>query len=125
MIYKCIIFSFDEQSGSDLSDMDESEQDNDDGDVGFDSDEMDEDDLPDDIDAEAQLISDEDDEEEEGGRELTWHLEDIEEEPGIVHAETVIDTGDEHDEPNHIRHLSDPYEEVRYFVACICNIIHI
>lgn len=105
--------------------MDESEQDNDDGDVGFDSDEMDEDDLPDDIDAEAQLISDEDDEEEEGGRELTWHLEDIEEEPGIVHAETVIDTGDEHDEPNHIRHLSDPYEEVHYFVACICNIIHI
>lgn len=105
--------------------MDESDQDNDD-DVGFDSDEMDEDDLPDDIDAEAQLISDEDDEDEEGGRELTWHLEDIEEEPGIVHAETVIDTGDERDEPNHIRHLSDPYEEVclfcRMYLQCYLHL---
>ncbi|KAI8637213.1 hypothetical protein BD408DRAFT_447787 [Parasitella parasitica] len=99
---------FDEQSGSDLSDMDESDQENEEG-VNFDSDEMDEDE--DDIDAEAQLISDQDEDEDEGGRELTWHLEDIEEEPGIVHPETVIDTGDERDEPNHMRHLSDPYDE--------------
>ncbi|GAN06879.1 conserved hypothetical protein [Mucor ambiguus] len=99
---------FDEQSGSDLSDMDESDQENEED---FDSDDMDQDEMADDIDAEAQLISDEDDDDEEGGRELTWHLEDIEQEPGIVHAENVIDTGDERDEPNHIRHLSDPYEE--------------
>ncbi|KAK4518814.1 ribosomal RNA biogenesis protein rrp5 [Mucor velutinosus] len=99
---------FDEQSGSDLSDMDESDQEDEED---FDSDDMDQDEMADDIDAEAQLISDEDDDGEEGGRELTWHLEDIEQEPGIVHAETVIDTGDERDEPNHIRHLSDPFEE--------------
>lgn len=100
-----------------------SEGDEDDGEVdeemeaiihgrGYDSDEMDEDDdNPDDIDAEAQLLVDEDDEE-ENGREMTWQLEDIEEEPGIVHAENVIDANDDGDEQNHIRNISDPYEEV-------------
>lgn len=79
---------------------------------GYDSDEMDEDnDSSDDIDAEAQLLVDEDDED-ENGREMTWQLEDIEEESGIVHAENVIDTGDDRDEQNHLRNLSDPYEEV-------------
>ncbi|RCI05196.1 hypothetical protein CU098_002474, partial [Rhizopus stolonifer] len=109
---------FEEESGSDLSDMDE--EDEEDGPVEemeaiihggeYDSDEMDEDqDDSDDIDAEAQLIDD--DEEEDGSREMTWHLEDIEEEPGIVHAEAVIDTGDDRDDQNHMRHLSDHYEE--------------
>lgn len=79
---------------------------------GYDSDEMDEDDdSTDDIDAEAQLLVDEDDED-ENGREMTWQLEDIEEESGIVHAENVIDAGDDRDEQNHLRNLSDPYEEV-------------
>lgn len=85
---------------------------------GYGSDEMDEDDEdPDDIDAEAQLLDDddEDDDEEEGNREMTWHLEDIEEEPGIVHAEAVIDTGDQADQ-DHVRQLSDPYEEVSILV---------
>jgi E3 ubiquitin-protein ligase HUWE1 len=90
---------------------------------GYGSDEMDEDDdNPDDIDAETQLLDDED-EEEENGREMTWQLEDIEEEPGIVHAENVVDTGDERDEQNHIRNLSDPYEEVRKMCICIKNIL--
>lgn len=114
--------SFDEDSGSDLSDM--SEGDDEDGEVeeemeamlhgrGYDSDEMDEDDdNPDDIDAEAQLLDDDDeDDEDENGREM-WQLDDIEETPGIVHAENVIDTGNDRDGPNHIRHSSDPYEEV-------------
>lgn len=80
---------------------------------GYDSDEMDEDDEDsDDIDAEAQLI-DEDEDDDDSGREMTWHLEDIEEEPGIVHADTVIETGDERDEQNHLRNLSDPYDEVK------------
>ena len=78
----------------------------------YDSDEMDEDDdNSDDIDAEAQLIDDDEDEE-EGGREMTWHLEDIEEEPGIVRAEAVIETGDDRDNQSHMRHITDPYEEV-------------
>jgi E3 ubiquitin-protein ligase HUWE1 len=113
---------FDEDSGSDLSDMSEGDEDGDEVDEemeaimhgrGYDSDDMDEDDdNPDDIDAEAQLLDeDEDDEEDENGREMTWQLEDIEEEPGIVHAENVEDVSDERD-GNHIRHLSDPYEEV-------------
>jgi E3 ubiquitin-protein ligase HUWE1 len=115
---------FDEDSGSDLSDMSEGDEDDDEVDEemeaimhgrGYDSDEMDEDDdNPDDIDAEARLLDGED-EEEENGREMTWQLEDIEE-PGIVHAENVIDTGDERDEQNHIRNLSDPYEEVNRLV---------
>ncbi|CAO3635514.1 unnamed protein product [Mucor hiemalis] len=112
---------FDEESGSDLSDM--SEGDEDEGEVdeemeaimhghGYDTDEMDEDDdNPDDIDAEAQLLDeDEDDEEEENDREMTWQLDDIEEEPGIVHAENVDDVGEDGDN-NHIRNISDPYEE--------------
>lgn len=78
----------------------------------YDSDEMDEDDdNPDDIDAEAQLLDDEDEEEEENGREMTWQLEDIEEEPGIVHAENV-DAGDDREEQTHHRSLPSPYEEV-------------
>ncbi|KAG2231174.1 hypothetical protein INT48_002955 [Thamnidium elegans] len=107
---------FDEDSGSDLSDMSEGDEDDEADDAlihgrGYDSDDMDEDDdNPDDIDAEAQLLVDEDDED-ENGREMTWQLEDIEEEPGIVHAENVIDTGDDRDEQNHLRNLSDPYEE--------------
>lgn len=112
---------FDEESGSDLSDM--SEGDDDEGEVdeemeaimhgrGYDSDEMEEDDdNPDDIDAEAQLLDeDEEEDEEENDREMTWQLEDIEEEPGIVHAENVEDV-DEDGDNNHIRHISDPYEE--------------
>ena len=110
---------FDEDSGSDLSDMSEGDEDDDQVDEemeaimhgrGYDSDEMDEDDdNPDDIDAEAQLLEEDDDEDdEENGREMTWQLEDIEEETGIVHAENV--DGDE--ERGHIRNLSDPYDEV-------------
>ncbi|KAI8364986.1 hypothetical protein EDC96DRAFT_443776, partial [Choanephora cucurbitarum] len=111
---------YDEESGSDLSDMSEGD---DEGPVEemeaiihggeYDSDEMDEDDdNSDDIDAEAQLIDDDDeDDEEEGGREMTWHLEDIEEEPGIVRAEAVIETGDDRDNQSHMRHITDPYEE--------------
>ncbi|KAI7908284.1 uncharacterized protein BX663DRAFT_482482 [Cokeromyces recurvatus] len=81
----------------------------------YDSDEMDEDDEEsDDIDAEDELIEDEDDEEdddEEDGREMTWHLEDIEEEPGIVRAAAIIEAGDENDDQVNIRNLTDPYDE--------------
>ncbi|KAI9470603.1 MAG: hypothetical protein EXX96DRAFT_362871 [Benjaminiella poitrasii] len=80
----------------------------------YDTDEMDEDEEDsDDIDDEDELVDDEEEEEEEeeDGREMTWHLEDIEEEPGIVHTATIIEAGDENDEQVHIRNMSDPYDE--------------
>ncbi|KAI8978993.1 hypothetical protein BDB01DRAFT_852215 [Pilobolus umbonatus] len=113
---------FDEDSGSDLSDMSEGDDDEEvDEEMvirgrGYDSDEMDEDEDENEIEVEAEII-DESDEDEDGSREMTWHLEDIEEEPGIVHAETVIDTGDERDEQSHLGRISDAFEGEDEFEA--------
>ncbi|EIE81892.1 hypothetical protein RO3G_06597 [Rhizopus delemar RA 99-880] len=103
---------FDEDSGSDLSDMSEGEGDED-GDEemeavinGYDSDEMDEDDDSEDMSAEAELIGDE-----EGNREMTWHLEDIEDDSSIIRAESIINEEDERGEQSPAGVMELPYDE--------------
>ncbi|ORE21321.1 hypothetical protein BCV71DRAFT_241689 [Rhizopus microsporus] len=105
---------FDEESESDLSDMSEGEDEGD-GDEemeaiihGYDEDEMDEDDDSDDIDAEAELIDDED--EDDGNREMTWHLEDIEEDSSIIRGGSV-NADEREDQSPGIRAADIPYDE--------------
>ncbi|KAI9022914.1 hypothetical protein CLU79DRAFT_859109 [Phycomyces nitens] len=116
---------FDEDSGSDLSDMSEGEEEDEDLDEAMDSmdfhqhaydSDMDEDEVEDVDDDEgnsghgSHLSNDEDGDEDvdedEDGREMTWHLEDIEDDPVIVRAEVTIDSGDELDGHHH-RYIPD------------------
>ncbi|KAI9282595.1 hypothetical protein BY458DRAFT_552211 [Sporodiniella umbellata] len=104
---------FEENSGSDLSDMSEGEHE-DDGDEemeavihGYDSDEMDEDEDTDDMNVEAELMGEED-----GNREMTWHLEDIEDDSSIIRGESMINEEDEvEDQSPSAGVLELPYDE--------------
>jgi E3 ubiquitin-protein ligase HUWE1 len=75
---------------------------------GYDEDEMDEDDDSDDIDAEAELIDD--DGEDDGNREMTWHLEDIEEDSSIIRGGSV-NADEREDQSPGIRAADIPYDE--------------
>ena len=86
---------------------------------GYDSDEMDEDDDSEDMSAEAELIGDE-----EGNREMTWHLEDIEDDSSIIRAESIINEEDERGEQSPSAGVMElPYdEEVKsyfYVISCL------
>lgn len=79
-----------------MSDMSEGEREED-GDQemeavihGYDSDEMDEDEDADDMNTEGL---DEDD----GNREMTWHLEDIEDDSSMIRGESLMNEEDERD----------------------------
>ncbi|KAI8991027.1 hypothetical protein BDF20DRAFT_908845 [Mycotypha africana] len=112
---------YDEESSSDLSDMSEGDEENGEEEMeailhehSYDEDDMDEDENdPSDIDAEAQFIDEEneedEDEDDEVDREMTWHLEDIDEDPAIIHAEAVIDTTDDNQDVR--RTLSEIFDE--------------
>ncbi|KAI8368284.1 uncharacterized protein BYT42DRAFT_522115 [Radiomyces spectabilis] len=125
---------YDEESGSDMSDMSEEELDDDDmdqemdvvmhrhrydSDMDEDEDESDEDDHDhddSDEDSDHSLNTDEsDDMDDEDGREMTWHLEDIQDEDGpVLHVRTEIeiDTDDEPTEHHrHRRHAPDAYDD--------------
>jgi E3 ubiquitin-protein ligase HUWE1 len=71
---------------------------------GYNSDDMDEDDPH---------LLDENEEEEEDGREMTWHLEDIDEDSGLVH-DPLTENGDVNIDQTNGQRMSEQFEEVSF-----------